>query len=132
MWKKLGEEITNSEFKIWEGIENQKSIYDGFYITKTGSVEHIQPQIKCNENGFSENAIHNFGNLALISGGRNSSLRDKDVDIKKIYVMKWIEKGESIQSLKMLLALEKYPNWNCENSFKHREKMIELLKDSLN
>ncbi|MCZ6161780.1 DUF262 domain-containing protein [Campylobacter ureolyticus] len=132
LWKKLGEEITNSEFKIWEGIENQKSIYDGFYITKTGSVEHIQPQIKCNENGFSENAIHNFGNLALISGGRNSSLRDKDVDIKKIYVMKWIEKGESIQSLKMLLALEKYPNWNCENSFKHREKMIELLKDSLN
>lgn len=132
LWKKLGEEITNSEFKIWEGIENQKSIYDGFYITKTGSVEHIQPQIKCNENGFSENAIHNFGNLALISGGRNSSLRDKDVDIKKIYVMKWIEKGESIQSLKMLLALEKYPNWNCKNSFKHREKMIELLKDSLN
>ncbi|MDU5326794.1 GmrSD restriction endonuclease domain-containing protein, partial [Campylobacter ureolyticus] len=107
-------------------------VKERYYLTRLNSVEHIQPQIKCNENGFDENAIHNFGNLALISGGRNSSLRDKDVDIKKIYVMKWIEKGESIQSLKMLLALEKYPDWNCKKSFEHREKMIELLKDSLN
>lgn len=126
------------DYLLWKKFDNYfegeryQTVKERYYLTRLNSVEHIQPQIKCNENGFDENAIHNFGNLALISGGRNSSLRDKDVDIKKIYVMKWIEKGESIQSLKMLLALEKYPDWNCKKSFEHREKMIELLKDSLN
>lgn len=132
LWKKLGEEITNRDFEIWEGIENQKNIYDGFYITKTGSVEHIQPQSKEKEHYFDDEKINYFGNLALITSSRNSSLGNKSVGMKKEAIKEWIYKGESIQSLKMLLALEKYPNWNCENSFQHREKMIELLKDSLN
>ncbi|MCZ6132586.1 DUF262 domain-containing protein [Campylobacter ureolyticus] len=132
LWKKLGEEITNSEFKIWDGIENQKSIYDRFYITKTGSVEHIQPQSKEKEHYFDDEKINYFGNLALITSSRNSSLGNKSVGMKKEAIKEWIYKGESIQSLKMLLALEKYPDWNCKKSFEHREKMIELLKDSLN
>lgn len=137
LWKKLGEEITNRDFEIWEGIENQKNIYDKFYITKTGSVEHIQPQSEATGSfeGLDENGngkIDNFGNLALITSSRNSSLGNQSVEIKKAAIKGWIKKGDSIQSLKMLLALEKYPNWNCENSFKHRKEMIELLKDSLN
>lgn len=137
LWKKLGEEITNSEFKIWEGIENQKSIYDGFYITKTGSVEHIQPQSEATGSfeGLDENGnrkIDNFGNLALITSSRNSSLGNQSVEIKKAAIKGWIKKGDSIQSLKMLLALEKYPDWNYGESTTHREKMIELLKDTLN
>ena len=125
------------DYLLWKKFDNYfegeryQTVKERYYLTRLNSVEHIQPQIKCNENGFDENAIHNFGNLALISGGRNSSLRDKDVDIKKIYVMKWIEKGESIQSLKMLLDLEKYPNWDYDKSTKHREEMISLLKESL-
>lgn len=137
LWKKLGEEITNSEFKIWDGIENQKNIYDKFYITKTGSVEHIQPQSEATGSfeDLYENRnrkIDNFGNLALITSSRNSSLGNQSVRIKKAAIEGWIKEGDSIQSLKMLLALEKYPDWNCENSFEHRKEMIELLKDSLN
>lgn len=131
LWKKLGEEITNSEFKIWEGIENQKSIYDRFYITKTGSVEHIQPQSKEKEHYFDDEKINYFGNLALITSSRNSSLGNKSVGMKKEAIKEWIYKGESIQSLKMLLALEKYPNWDYDKSTTHREEMISLLKESL-
>lgn len=133
LWKKLGEEIENkSKSNFWEDVKNRQNIYDRFYITKTGSVEHIQPQSECNENDFDEKTIHNFGNLALITSSRNSSLGNKSVEMKKAAIEGWIKEGDSIQSLKMLLALEKYPNWNCENSFKHRKEMIELLKDSLN
>lgn len=131
LWKKLCEEITNSEFKIWEGIENQKSIYDRFYITKTGSVEHMQPQSKEKEHYFDDEKINYFGNLALITSSRNSSLGNKSVGMKKEAIKEWIYKGESIQSLKMLLALEKYPNWDYDKSATHREEMISLLKESL-
>ncbi|AKT90565.1 putative protein (DUF262, DUF1524 domains) [Campylobacter ureolyticus RIGS 9880] len=149
LWKKLGEEITNSEFKIWDGIENQKSIYDKFYITKTGSVEHIQPQSKTigdfedfydgdknnddkKDNGRKKRKIDNFGNLALLTSSRNSSLGNLEVNEKKAKIDNWIKGEQSIQSLKMLLALEKYPDWNYGESTTHRKEMIELLKDSLN
>ncbi|MCR8684278.1 DUF262 domain-containing protein [Campylobacter ureolyticus] len=134
LWKKLGEEIENkSKSNFWEGVKNRQDIYNNFYIIRTGSVEHIQPQSKCNENGFDKNTIHNFGNLALISGGRNSSLGDLEVNEKKAKIDNWIKGKQSIQSLKMLLALEKYHEWNYEISFEHhRKEMIKLLKDSLN
>ena len=133
LWKKLGEEIENkSKSNFWEDVKNRQNIYDRFYITKTGSVEHIQPQSKEKEHYFDDEKINYFGNLALITSSRNSSLGNKSVGMKKEAIKEWIYKGESIQSLKMLLALEKYPDWNCKNSFEHREKMIELLKDSLN
>lgn len=149
LWKKLGEEITNSKFKIWDGIENQKSIYDRFYITKTGSVEHIQPQSKTigdfedfydddknnddkKDNGRKNRKIDNFGNLALLTSSRNSSLGNLEVNEKKAKIDNWIKGEQSIQSLKMLLALEKYPDWNYGESTTHRKEMIELLKDSLN
>lgn len=135
LWKKLSEEITNSEFKIWDDIENQENIYDGFYITKTGSVEHIQPQSEAtnsfedlDENG--NRKIDNFGNLALITSSRNSSLGNKSVGIKKAAIKDWIKGEQSIQSLKMLLALHDVDDqntWDFEKAKNHGDEMKELL-----
>lgn len=134
LWKKLGEEITNSEFKIWDGIENQKNIYDKFYITKTGSVEHIQPQSEATGSfeGLDENGnrkIDNFGNLALITSSRNSSLGNKSVGIKKAAIKYWIKGDQSIQSLKMLLALHDVDKntWDFEKAKNHGDEMKKLL-----
>ena len=134
LWKKLGEEITNSEFKIWDGIENQKNIYDKFYITKTGSVEHIQPQSEATGSfeGLDENGnrkIDNFGNLALITSSRNSSLGNKSVGIKKAAIKDWIKGDQSIQSLKMLLALHDVDKntWDFEKAKNHGDEMKKLL-----
>lgn len=134
LWKKLGEEITNSEFKIWDGIENQKNIYDKFYITKTGSVEHIQPQSEATGSfeGLDENGnrkIDNFGNLALITSSRNSSLGNKSVGIKKAAIKDWIKGDQSIQSLKMLLALHDVDEntWDFEKAKNHGDEMKKLL-----
>lgn len=134
LWKKLGEEIINSEFKIWDGIENEKNIYDKFYITKTGSVEHIQPQSEATGSfeGLDENGnrkIDNFGNLALITSSRNSSLGNKSVGIKKAAIKDWIEKDDSIQSLKMILALHDVDEntWDFEKAKNHGDEMKKLL-----
>ncbi|QKF64915.1 DUF262 domain-containing protein [Campylobacter corcagiensis] len=138
LWKKLGEEMANNEFEIWEGVESKQSIYDNFFITRTGSVEHIQPQSKASENDFEgvdengKSKIDTFGNLALISSSRNSSLGNKAVNEKKAVVDNWIKGKQSIQSLKMLLAFQKYFDcWNYDNAEEHGKDMINLLKEDL-
>lgn len=140
LWKKLGEEIENkSKSNFWKDVKNRQNIYDRFYIIRTGSVEHIQPQSKTigdfegfYDDGKKKRRIDHFGNLALITSSRNSSLGDLEVNEKKAKIENWIKGKQSIQSLKMLLALEKYPDWNYGESTTHRKEMIELLKDSLN
>ncbi|MCR8699929.1 DUF262 domain-containing HNH endonuclease family protein [Campylobacter ureolyticus] len=143
------------DYLLWKNFDNYfkgdryQIVKERYYLTRLNSIEHIQPQSKTigdfedfydddknnddkKDNDRKKRKIDNFGNLALITSSRNSSLGYLEVNEKKAKIENWIKGKQSIQSLKMLLALEKYPNWNCKNSFEHRKEMIELLKDSLN
>lgn len=124
------------DYLLWKKFDNYfegeryQTVKERYYLTRLNSVEHIQPQIKCNENGFDENAIHNFGNLALISGGRNSSLSGQIVVKKKVDIQDWINGKQRAQSLKMILALDSVSiedPWDFEKAKNHGDEMKKLL-----
>ena len=127
LWKDL-----NSEDKIWENAKiNKKNLYENYKISRLNSVEHIHPQSKVNQSGFSnEKELDNFGNLALLSSSRNSSLGNLEVNEKLARVENWLKMGNA-QSLKMILALKENLDWNFESVKNHREKMVNYYKSKI-
>lgn len=141
------------DYLLWKNFDNYfkgdryQIVKERYYLTRLNSIEHIQPQSEAigdfegfydddknnddkKDNDKKKRRIDHFGNLALISGGRNSSLGNKSVRIKKAAIKEWIEKGDSIQSLKMLLALHDVDDqntWDFEKAKNHGDEMKELL-----
>ena len=124
------------DYLLWKNFDNYfkgdryQIVKERYYLTRLNSIEHIQPQSKCNENGFNEDAIHNFGNLSLISGGKNSSLSGQIVVKKKVDIQDWIDGKQRAQSLKMILALDSVSiedPWDFEKAKNHGDKMKKLL-----
>ena len=124
------------DYLLWKNFNNyfKGDIYqivkERYYLTRLNSIEHIQPQSKRNENGFNEDTIHNFGNLALISGGKNSSLSGQNVVKKKEDIRDWIDGKQRAQSLKMILALDSVSiedPWDFEKAQEHGDEMKKLL-----
>lgn len=100
LWKELGDE--NS--MIWDNLKDKTKLYNNYTLSRLNSVEHIQPQSKGNKNGFNE-SMDIFGNLALLSTSRNSSLGNLEVNEKKARIKNWLNETYNPQSLKMILAL---------------------------
>lgn len=124
------------DYLLWKNFDNYfkdekyQTVKERYYLTRLNSIEHIQPQSKRNENGFDEKTIHNFGNLALISGGRNSSLSGQNVVKKKEDIRDWIDGKQRAQSLKMILALDSVSiedPWDFEKAKNHGDEMKKLL-----
>ncbi|WP_311337071.1 DUF262 domain-containing protein [Campylobacter ureolyticus] len=124
------------DYLLWKNFDNYfkgdryQIVKERYYLTRLNSIEHIQPQSKRNENGFNEDAIHNFGNLALISGGKNSSLSGQIVVKKKVDIQDWINGKQRAQSLKMILALDSVSiedPWDFEKAKNHGDEMKKLL-----
>lgn len=120
------------EYLLWKHFDKYfKDIAevnrDAYRLKHLNSVEHIHPRSKAGVNGFdSQEILNNFGNLALLSGSRNSSLGNLPVNEKKERIKTWIKNG-SVQSLKMVLALNS-GEWNAQNMQKHGEEMKKLLE----
>ncbi|WP_169975931.1 MULTISPECIES: DUF262 domain-containing protein [unclassified Campylobacter] len=145
LWKKMYHKEDKKPWKDLYADEQIKKIEAKYYLTRLNSVEHIQPQIKKDDwdKGYSENnnnigqkksnqdKVDEFGNLALLTQSRNSSLNASDPIVKKAMVKDWINKNKNIQSLKMLLALEglkENEQWTYKKCKKHGEEMKRLLE----
>lgn len=136
------------DYLLWKNFDNYfkdekyQTVKERYYLTRLNSIEHIQPQSEAigdfkgfydddkNNDDKKKRRIDHFGNLALISGGRNSSLGNKSVGMKKEAIKDWIAKGDSIQSLKMLLALHDVDDqntWDFEKAEQHGDEMKKLL-----
>ena len=101
------------------------------------SVEHLHPQTdtnSANQEKWSEememgiSIKHHFGNLAMISPGRNSEYSNESVGGKADRVKRCVE-GMCIESIKLLLMLKKCDNKDeCWVPDKAREHAMEMLK----
>ena len=138
LWKNGVEKGDNLQI----GGKNFSYIRENFYFRYLNSVEHIQPQSKAEENDWQ---IHNedtqnqkrdidcFGNLALLSVGFNSALKNQDNADKRLELQKKINK-DGVESLKLWLTFANYPNdndWTFANATAHQNQMIKILQDSL-
>jgi hypothetical protein len=99
----------------------------------TSSVEHFYPQHPMEGHpALSSDALHEFGNLCLISHNKNSRLSNFPPKAKMAHFSADTAK-KSIDSLKlyeMIKLLKDYDNWAEEEIKKHGKEMIELLLES--
>lgn len=100
------------------------------------SIEHLHPQADENEEwGFRNNpeaAMHQFGNLAMMSKEGNSSQHDDPIQVKFGRVKAWLASGR-LESIKMLLmfhlADRTVEGWTIGKAKTHEEDMISILQN---
>jgi len=121
-WFQKLEYILWKEFKIADSGDN---MFKNYRITSKNSVEHVFPQNHEFEDRKAKDSfpLHDFGNLALLNVGQNSSYSNQDVGKKKIDF-----KGKPVyDSLKLKLIYD-VQNWDEKAIETHREAMIEKIR----
>lgn len=105
------------EYILWFLDKNRSN---EFYFRAKNSVEHISPQTPNGnykeDNLVSDNYLHSFGNLALVSRERNSEFGNKPFEVKQIDFK--TKKYDISNNFKMSLIYEN-ENWGDEKCKEH-------------
>jgi len=137
------------DFYIWKGREELfKDVKDSerclniakkYRFSRNRSIEHVAPQnpepysdLQWKDTDEDKFIRDSFGNLVMISGGLNSSLKNLPYEQKRARVEAYI-KGkltDSIQSLSLLLLFAKYDSWDKDKISKYGELTYDILKKS--
>ncbi|HEY9277095.1 MAG TPA: DUF262 domain-containing HNH endonuclease family protein [Methylotenera sp.] len=113
------------EFVLWFQRKREKGAWKKFRLTAKSSVEHISPQTPTErDNNQVDQALDQFGNLALVSRSLNSEYGNLPYNEKR---QRFLNKNKSqIDSLKMDLIYEN-EQWGDEQALAHQTEMIECL-----
>lgn len=127
------------DYYLWERkedyfkTEEEKQIVEEYVFRANRSIEHLHPQHQENNDIWSDDDIHFFGNLAMISQSFNSQQSDDPVTVKFARIKDQAH-NHTLQSIKMYLMYldaEKSPlGWKVDIKNKHQDKMYDLLKKS--
>lgn len=126
------------DYYLWEDRDNMfkdesRKVADNYLFKANRSIEHVVPQHAKSESiqKIDNEYRHSFGNLAMISSGQNSSLKNESFEVKKAHVEAYIKKSisGSIESLKLLKIYES-KTWDNEKLLEHEKEMIEILEKS--
>lgn len=128
--------------KIFKDIDKATmNAVKSYVFRRNRSVEHLHPQTDSNSahqekwneawGGNGRTIKDFFGNLALISAGRNSEYSNESVGGKADRVRRLVE-NKSIESIKLLLMLKncdgKDEKWTPECALNHANGMLSVLK----
>jgi hypothetical protein len=118
------------DYLLWLKHKDQDPVVKEFEFTFRSSVEHFYPQHPMEGHPKLESdALHEFGNLCLISHSKNSRLSNFPPKAKMAHFATGIA-GKSVDSLKlyeMIKLLKDNDDWSEEEIEKHGNDMIELL-----
>ena len=117
------------DYYLWERkdeyfkTEEEKQIVDEYVFRANRSIEHLHPQHQENNDVWSDDDIHSFGNLAMISQSFNSQQSDDPVTVKFARIMDQAH-NHALQSIKMYLMYldaEKSPSgWKIDIKNAHQ------------
>lgn len=119
------------DYLLWIKLKenaNDKRI-PSFEYTFRSSVEHYYPQHPINNaiKKISEEYLHLFGNLCLISHEKNSRLSNLTPISKKDYY----QKSPTLDSLKQYIMMQ-FNEWSINEIENHNNEMIQLLIENMN
>ena len=107
------------EYVLWKHWSNKNDEkFKNYRITSKNSVEHVYPQNPEYNNRLGKDIIDNFGNLALLNVGQNSSYSNQEVAKKRIDFYNKI----TYDSLKLYFIYQ-YNEWDEESIKTHRKEM---------
>jgi hypothetical protein len=111
------------DYLLWK---DNKTKYSDFYFTFRTSIEHYYPQNPMeNIEELDKYTLDDFGNLCLISRNENSRLSNFTTKAKKDFYLK-----QQNNSIKQIIMME-YENWSEKEITEHKNKMIQIIKNSL-
>lgn len=146
----LWEKFCHDDDGLWRLLECGKfdsckseisSAIRNYVFRRNRSVEHLHAQTDSNATapGEWDKDKDIFGNLALISAGRNSEYGNLSVGGKYDRVVKLLgdgnDKGSRIESIKLLFMLAKCngedDKWTVDKARQHANEMLVVLQDFL-
>ena len=112
------------EYILWKQWENKSDPkFKNYRISSRNSVEHIYPQHPKISVPLSDDLLHNFGNLVLLSVSQNSEYSYKEVNVKQ---REFENKQLTYDTLKSFYIFC-YDCWNKENILRHKDEMIGMI-----
>ena len=93
------------DYYLWERRDeyfSRAEIVDEYVFRANRSIEHLHPQDQSSNEEWSEEDLHSFGNLAMISPSFNSQQSNDSVEVKFARIEEHV-RSHSLQSLKMYL-----------------------------
>jgi hypothetical protein len=118
------------DYLLWQEGKERDSVIKEFEFTFRSSVEHFYPQHPMEGHPpLESDALHEFGNLCLISHSKNSRLSNFPPKAKLAHFSAGI-KQKTIDSLKlyeMIKLVESNDDWNVDEITEHGAEMLELL-----
>lgn len=127
------------DYLLWREERGSDPVVKEFEFTFRSSVEHFYPQHPMDSyDKLSNDDLHHFGNLCLISHSKNSRLSNYQPQTKREHFAPDLKKGRSrknqIGSLKLYKMLQlmkdQQDQWKEEQIKQHGNEMIALLCDS--
>jgi uncharacterized protein with ParB-like and HNH nuclease domain len=125
-WFQKLEYVLWKEFSKDENVKNS-SKFKNYRITSKNSVEHVFPQNQEYGEKIPADVLNSFGNLALLSVNQNSSYSNQTIVKKKDD----FDRKDTYDSLKLKCVYESdnVKDWGEQEIIKHRDEMIEKLKN---
>jgi len=130
LWKKI---VIDDDFTSTLPID--KDVVASMKFRRGGrSIEHLHPQNQDNNKKWKDSNIHEFGNLALVSGSFNSEQSNDNLDVKFGRIKQQVDSYQ-LQSIKMyLMYLEAEcdgTKWTEQRMFDHQESMLKILNTNV-
>ena len=137
LWK-LDYYIWSNRRVIFKDYPEALRVASNYSFVRNRSLEHVAPQhpegnSTLQWNQADDAVIRNsFGNIVMISGGMNSSLKNQAYEVKKAHVQAYISnsKNGSIESLSLLALNTFYNNWDRNTIAEYGEKAYKWLEES--
>jgi len=98
-----------------------------YRITSKNSVEHVHPQNEEFGRKLSDELLHGFGNLVLLSPGENSSYSNLAV-LKKQAAFRAKPKYDSLKLAHMFHVLGNGDDWGWDQINEHAQAMLSLIE----
>ncbi len=130
LWKKI---VIDKDFRTSLSVD--VDVVDSMKFRRGGrSIEHLHPRNQDNNQQWKESNIHEFGNLALVTGSFNSEQSNDNLDVKFGRIKQQVDSYQ-LQSIKMyLMYLEAEcdgAKWTEDAMFRHQDSMIDVLNKNL-
>lgn len=137
LWR-LDYYIWSNRRVIFKDYPDALRVASNYSFVRNRSLEHVAPQHPESNSTLqwdqADDAVirDSFGNMVMISGGMNSSLKNQAYEVKKAHVQAYISnsKNGSIESLSLLALNTFYDTWDRNTIAEYGEKAYKWLEES--
>ena len=131
--------IWSNRFHLFKDNPEALQVAEKYRFVRNRSIEHVAPQhplqnssLQWEDTDTDDKLRDSFGNLAMISNGLNSALKNQPYEVKKAHVQAYVNGSMTgtIESLSLLLINTLYDRWDKERIKEYGQMAYNMLAKS--